>query len=125
MSAWIATTERMPDDDEAVLIALADGEVWTGFHDGDHGWRFVSADLVGSEVRYWMQFPEPPARISVTGPNVDEVADGDVRTCLRNLIATIDLQTDCMTNTIDRAALDPHIERAEDLLGETLEEIVT
>ena len=27
--------------------------------------------------------------------------------------------------TIDRAALDPHIERAEDLLGETLEEIVT
>jgi hypothetical protein len=29
-----------------------------------------------------------------------------------------------MSNQIDREALDPYIERAEDLLGESLEEIV-
>lgn len=123
MSAWVATADRMPDDDLAVLIALEDGEVWTGFHDGDDGWRYVSADPVGQEVRYWMDFPEPPHRIGVTGPTVDEVAEGDVRSCLGDLIATIALHTDCMTNTIDREALDPYIERAEDLLGKTAEEI--
>lgn len=59
-SGWIATAERLPDDDMVVLIALTDGEVWTGFHDGDHGWRYVSADLVGAEVRYWRERPEHP-----------------------------------------------------------------
>jgi hypothetical protein len=44
--------------------------------------------------------------------------------CLRDLIATIDLHTDCMSNRIDREALDPYIERAEDLLGQRLEEII-
>lgn len=61
MSAWISTKDRLPDDEQTVLIALADGEVWTGFHDGDDGWRFVSADKVGSPVTHWMSFPEPPA----------------------------------------------------------------
>lgn len=36
---------------------------------------------------------------------------------LRNLLATIELHTDCMDGTIDREALDDWIEEAEELLG--------
>lgn len=36
---------------------------------------------------------------------------------LRNLLATIDLHTDCMDGMIDREALDDWIEEAEELLG--------
>lgn len=61
MTQWISVADRLPDDDLTVLIALADGEVWTGFMDaGD--WRYVSADLVGIEVTHWMDFPEPPLK---------------------------------------------------------------
>lgn len=56
---WTAASERLPDDDLCVLIAMADGEVWTGYHDAD-GWYYVSADPVGSEVTHWAQFPKPP-----------------------------------------------------------------
>lgn len=48
----------------------------------------------------------------------------NLETALRELLATIELHTDCMDGRIDRAALDPYIERAEELLGESLEEIV-
>jgi len=46
-----------------VLIALSDGEVWTGFRDaGD--WRYVSGDRVdqgeGTTVTHWAEFPEVP-----------------------------------------------------------------
>lgn len=62
MSAWIPVEEQMPDD-ETVLIALSNGEVWTGFHDGDHGWSYVTADPVMEyDVTHWMRFPEPPGR---------------------------------------------------------------
>ncbi|MCX7172445.1 MAG: hypothetical protein NT159_00580 [Proteobacteria bacterium] len=56
--------------------------------------------------------------------SVDAIAVADLKRCLRDLVATIDLHTDCMDGRIDRAALEPYIERAEDLLGETLEEII-
>lgn len=59
MSAWIPVAERLPDDEQCVLIAMEDGEVWTGFVDGDQ-WRYVSADPVGSKVTHWAEFPAPP-----------------------------------------------------------------
>lgn len=37
---------------------------------------------------------------------------------LRDLLATIDLHTDCMDGHIDRAALDPWIEKAEAALNQ-------
>lgn len=59
---WISVEERLPDDDECVLIVLDDGEVWTGFVDGDQ-WRYVSADPIDrNNVEYWMPFPAPPAK---------------------------------------------------------------
>ena len=61
MTTWIPTAEQLPDDDECVLIAMSDGEVWTGFHDG-MDWRYVSADIVDSTtVTHWMGFPPPPS----------------------------------------------------------------
>jgi hypothetical protein len=64
------------------------------------------------------------ARMNWGGPTTDEVLLGDLKAVLRDLIATIELHTDCMDGRIDRHALDPYIERAEDLLGESLEEII-
>jgi hypothetical protein len=127
MTAWTATKDQLPDDEMTVLLALADGEVWPGFHEDDK-WFYVSADPVGVEVLYWTEFAAHPdsgdAATCMGLPTTDEVHKGDLRRVLRDLIATIELQTDCMDNTIDRATLDPYIERAEDLLGETVEEIL-
>lgn len=57
------SADQPPDDDMTVLIALSDGEVWTGFMDaGD--WRFVCGELVdqgeGTKVTHWAEFPDPP-----------------------------------------------------------------
>jgi hypothetical protein len=57
---WIKTTERLPDDEMTVLIAMADGEVWTGYMDGDV-WRYVSGDPINaSAVTHWMDLPPHP-----------------------------------------------------------------
>jgi hypothetical protein len=58
-SNWRPTDVALPDDDETVLICLADGEVWTGFRDAGV-WRYVSADRVETQVTHLMPFPEPP-----------------------------------------------------------------
>lgn len=58
-TAWIPVAQILPDDDETVLVALADGEVWLGYHDGDSGWRSVSSDLI--VVTHWAAIPEGPA----------------------------------------------------------------
>ena len=42
---WVDAHKELPDDEMTVLVALADGEVWTGFHE-DNQWRFVSADMM-------------------------------------------------------------------------------
>ena len=60
MTAWTRCADRMPDDDQTVLIVMDDGEVWTGWHDGDHGWRYVSGDPVNCVVTHWAEFPAPP-----------------------------------------------------------------
>ena len=62
--------------------------------------------------------------MSLHGPTTDQVYVSDLKACLADLIATIELHTDCMDGRIERLALDPYIERAEDLLGMTLEEII-
>ena len=56
---WMEAKVELPDDDITVLIALADGEVWTGFRDAGE-WRFVTADLIESKVVWWAHFPNPP-----------------------------------------------------------------
>jgi len=56
---WRKAADELPDDEITVLMALSDGEVWTGFRDAGE-WRYVSADLVEPEVLYWAHIPEPP-----------------------------------------------------------------
>jgi|GEM_PF-5300936 len=63
--SWINATTDLPDEEMTVLIALNDGEVWTGFRE-DGEWRYVSADPVeqgeGTFVTHWADFPSPPNR---------------------------------------------------------------
>lgn len=70
----------------------------------------------------------PPAIVPqpwpVTDPSVDQVRLDDLTACLRDLLATIELHTDIYDQTVGRIALAPYIERAEDLLGESIEEII-
>ena len=56
---WRTPKEELPDDDQAVLLHLEDGEIWTGFRDGKV-WRYVSADRIDMPVLHWAPFPEPP-----------------------------------------------------------------
>ena len=42
---WTTCSDGLPDGEIAVLLAFDDGEVWTGFRDGDD-WRYVSTDLI-------------------------------------------------------------------------------
>ena len=59
MTAWISAAEELPDDDTTVLIALDDGEVWTGYHDAGE-WLYVSGDQMEATVTHWQHLPEPP-----------------------------------------------------------------
>lgn len=56
---WIATIDRLPDDDEAVLISFANGDVWVAFHDDDK-WRDLDAMPLDGLPTHWSHFPEPP-----------------------------------------------------------------
>lgn len=56
---WKDATKELPDDKMTVLMRMKDGEVWTGFRDAGE-WRYVSAELVGTPVTHWAEFPEPP-----------------------------------------------------------------
>jgi len=56
---WREVEDELPDADMTVLVHMDDGEVWTGFLDGEV-WRFVSGDRIEARVLHWMQFPHPP-----------------------------------------------------------------
>jgi hypothetical protein len=63
---WICAATP-PDDEKLVLIALSDGEVWTGYRDGD-AWRYVTADIIESaRVTHWMDLPAAPESIKEHG----------------------------------------------------------
>ena len=67
---WVDAQDKLPDDDMTVLVAIDDGEVWTGFMDGGF-WRYVSADVIEGTVKHWAEFPEPPNAIAVAPPTQD------------------------------------------------------
>lgn len=59
-NGWVRVAASLRDDGIAVLLALFDGEVWTGYLDGGT-WRYASDDVIeGVAVTHWMDFPEPP-----------------------------------------------------------------
>lgn len=60
MDNWTSVDAELPDADLAVLIAMADGDVWLGYLDGDI-WRDVSADVIAwDRVTHWMHLPPAP-----------------------------------------------------------------
>ena len=56
---WIATGDELPDADETVILALEDGEVTTGFLDGET-WREITAEKLTDAPLFWARFPETP-----------------------------------------------------------------
>ena len=54
---WISVTDRLPEDEEYVLIFTAGGSVLLGFYDSD-GWDTLEGYL--REVTHWMPLPEAP-----------------------------------------------------------------
>ena len=58
---WFDAAVQLPDDETTVLIALDDGEVWTGYVDGDQ-WLYVTGDPMEAKVTHWQHLPCPPLR---------------------------------------------------------------
>lgn len=57
---WISVTDYLPDDDTTVLIADTENDVTSGFHDGDAGWRYCTAERVTDKVTHWAHIPPSP-----------------------------------------------------------------
>jgi hypothetical protein len=58
---WTPVAKGLPDDDTTVLIALDDGEVWTGYVDGGE-WLYVSGDPMSAKVTHWQHLPARPPK---------------------------------------------------------------
>ena len=58
---WFDAAVQLPDDETTVLIALDDGEVWTGYVEGDQ-WLYVTGDPMEAKVTHWQHLPCPPLR---------------------------------------------------------------
>lgn len=66
-SAWIACSERMPDEGEVVAVLTLCGQRftawpthWRGASSGFAQWTFPSTDMDGVTVTHWMPLPETP-----------------------------------------------------------------
>lgn len=55
---WISVKERLPNEDESVLIYQPKAGCWVSSHD-KHGWGMWENGLT-CEPSHWMPLPEPP-----------------------------------------------------------------
>ena len=56
---WIPVTERLPDENDVVLITDS-LDVGTGYLVHGYGWISPFDDIETSHVSHWMPLPEPP-----------------------------------------------------------------
>ena len=59
LMVWHDARQELPDDEITVMVALANGEVWLGFHT-EEDWRQVSADEFDQRVTHWADLPAAP-----------------------------------------------------------------
>ena len=67
-SKWISVKDRLPEDDEVVLIACKIGKIFVGYHkhlfQGCEVWRILTARDSTKKITYtvthWMPLPQPP-----------------------------------------------------------------
>lgn len=60
---WIPLERGAPDDEELVLVAVDNGDVGTGFPDGQV-WRWADGMPIQSgQVTHWMRTPAPPGTV--------------------------------------------------------------
>ena len=57
---WVETAVEQPDAEEAVLMALENGEVWIGFVGDEGEWRNICAARLPKSPVYWAHLPEAP-----------------------------------------------------------------
>jgi len=56
---WISVKDRLPENDNEVLI-VASGEVTTAFYEaGDFGWSYGTTGYE-TTITHWMPLPKPP-----------------------------------------------------------------
>lgn len=68
---WIPVTERLPEDDEIILIFCKIGKMFVGYrkqlYGGRYVWRILTARDSTKEitqiVTHWMNLPEPPKEV--------------------------------------------------------------
>jgi hypothetical protein len=63
---WIPVTERLPKDNERVLIARVIGKneplvVQQAFRSSNGWWKVFGTNLRDKSVKFWMPMPTPPA----------------------------------------------------------------
>ena len=56
--AWIQVTERMPEEDETVLVCRKNGYMHTARYEFDC-WNYCNHDINIEDVIAWMPLPEP------------------------------------------------------------------
>ena len=58
---WHRVSDSLPDAEITVLIAMDDGEVWTGCYRGEGDWSTVDAwPLTNISVTHWADLPAHP-----------------------------------------------------------------
>lgn len=90
-------------------------EVWFGRNDGDPHVHMEIGEEAGQKLTEYRFLNGEP----LNGDLIKAICrESLLESALRDLGATIDLHTDCMTGLIERSALDSYIDAAETLLGE-------
>jgi len=54
--------DNPPTEGQAVVMALADGQPWTGYIADDGSWRYISGDPVTEPVTHWLNLPAMPMK---------------------------------------------------------------
>lgn len=58
MDNWISVKERLPENEDDVLVYFEDGDITIAFYDGD--WTKDGFSKIMREVTHWQPLPQSP-----------------------------------------------------------------